>query len=526
MSLFSALTVAVNGLNAQSQAMGNISDNLSNSNTIGYKRIDTRFESLVTQSSSSFNDPGGVKASPVYQNDIQGNLQSSQVATSLSINGDGFFAVQRASTDAAGSTLFTQQDFYTRRGDFTLNKNGYLVNGAGYYLLGYNVDQTTGQPDTAQVNPIRISALLDNPVATSGVAYSANLPAGATAGNTYPSSTIQVYDALGATHALSITWTKSAGTNQWAAKIASADGLDPLSRTLNFEFSGTTAGTIGSLSATKTVDSTSITSLAVNAGAKTLTLGSSDWATQGYEVGDTVTVGGTASNNATYTIASISGAVATIVETPTTEAANAAATITRAAPGISQSTAPGQTGPAITIIPPVAPDTAAKISFEIEYPGAGKQTVTMNLGDYNVATGLTQFGDTTLQVASFEQNGIPRGSFESLAVSDSGLVTLNYDNGRSRTLFQIPLAQFYSPNNLQRVDGGAYTRTLESGTPRFSAAKTVGAGAIVSNSLEGSNVDIADEFTKMIQAQRVYSANARTISTTSSMLEEITNLIR
>jgi flagellar hook protein FlgE len=103
---------------------------------------------------------------------------------------------------------------------------------------------------------------------------------------------------------------------------------------------------------------------------------------------------------------------------------------------------------------------------------------------------------------------------------------LNYDNGRSRTLFQIPLVQFNSPNNLQRIDGGAYSRTLESGTPRRSTAGSNGAGRLVSNTLEGSNVDIADEFTKMIQAQRVYSANARTITTTNSMLEEVINIVR
>lgn len=525
MSLFSALTVAVNGLNAQSQAMGNISDNLSNSNTIGFKRIDTRFESLVTQSSASFNDPGGVAASPVYQNDLQGNLQSSQVSTSLAINGDGFFGVRTAATDATGSTVFNNEDYFTRRGDFTLNKDGYLVNGAGYYLLGYGIDQASGISNTASVNPIRISALLDNPVPTSGVTYAANLPANATTGTSYPPSTILVYDALGNTHPLSITWTKSPGINQWSASVQASDAVSPLNRSLDVEFSGTPAGTLGGLNATRTINATTFTSLTANDSPATLTLGSSDWATQGYKVGDTVTVAGsgTAGNNTTFTISAIAGGVATVTPAPTDMTADTAATLTRPAPGIKNGTG---TGPAITIVPPTAPDTSAKLSITLEYPGAGTQTVTISLGDYNASTGISQFSDSTLQLNSFEQNGIPRGSFKDLAINDSGFVTLNYDNGRSRTLYQIPVVQFYSPNNLQRIDGGAYARTLESGTPRYSSAGTVGAGSIVSNSLEGSNVDIADEFTKMIQAQRVYSANARTISTTSSMLEEITNLIR
>lgn len=437
MSLFSALTVAVGGLNAQSQAIGNISDNISNTSTIGFKRIDTRFESLVTESSLESNSPGGVRATPAYQNNIQGNLISSQTSTNLAISGAGFFAVRRASSDATSTTTFTQEDFYTRRGDFNLNKDGYLVNGSGYYLVGYSVNSATLAVDTSQANPIQISALLDNPVATSGVDYAANLPAGAVTGSAFPTSTILVYDSLGNTHPMEFTWTKAAGTNDWTLDLDVDDAAVPLNRQMTFNFnSAAPAGTLN--------------------------------------------------------------------------------TITNA----------GGSGPAVTIIPPVAPDNQALISFTLDFGGAGTQTVTVDFGNYDLATGVTQFADDTISVTSLEQNGIPRGSFQDVAVDEDGFVTLNYDNGRSRTLFQIPIVQFFAPNNLQRQDGGAFSRTVQSGTPRFSAPGTVGAGTIVSSSLEGSNVDIADEFTKMIQSQRIYSANARTITTTNSMLEEVINVVR
>lgn len=529
MSLFSALQAAVTGLSTQSAAMGNISDNLSNTSTIGYKRVDTAFESLVTDSNSNFNDPGGVSAKPVYQNTLQGDLQTNSSSTALAISGDGFFAVRRASANTTGSLTFQNEDYYTRKGDFTLNKDGYLVNGSGYYLLGYNVDETTGNANTALVNPIQISAVLDNPVATNTIEYSANLPAGAQPASTYPTSSIQIYDSLGNTHTLNITWTKDSGSNQWTMRANVADSIIPFNRSLDFEFSGTQSGTLSSLNSTQTIGSSIITNLSASASGSTLTLGNGNWADNGYRVGDTVTVAGSGvgADNVTYTITAMTNGVATVTPAPAADmTADTAATLTRSNPGIAASSVGGQTGSAFTINPPVPPSTAATISFDIQFPGATSQTVTMNLGDYNKSTGITQFADTTLQTTTLEQNGIPRGSFQSVSISSSGLVSLNFDNGRSRALFQIPVVQFNSPNNLQRVDGNAYARTLESGTPRYSQAGTIGAGTIAGNSLETSNVDIADEFTKMIQSQRVYQANAKTITTTDSMLEEVINVIR
>jgi flagellar hook protein FlgE len=85
--------------------------------------------------------------------------------------------------------------------------------------------------------------------------------------------------------------------------------------------------------------------------------------------------------------------------------------------------------------------------------------------------------------------------------------------------------QFFAPDQLQRVSGGAFAATLASGTPRLGAANTGGAGSIVGGSLEASNVDIANQFSSMIQAQQIYSANAKTITTVDNMLNTIINTI-
>src|SRR5580698_5281047 len=162
-SLFGALTVAVGGLTAQANAIGNISDDLSNAQTTGFKAIGTDFESLVTDSSATINDPGGVTSIPQYQNDVQGNLVQSGSATSLAITGSGFFPVESATVDASGATTFTGNDLFTRQGDFTLNANGYLVNSSGYYLLGYPVN-SSGVVNKSATDPIVLSQLLDKPV--------------------------------------------------------------------------------------------------------------------------------------------------------------------------------------------------------------------------------------------------------------------------------------------------------------------------------------------------------------------------
>ena len=139
---------------------------------------------------------------------------------------------------------------------------------------------------------------------------------------------------------------------------------------------------------------------------------------------------------------------------------------------------------------------------------------------------MTQFADTEIQVSTLQQNGIPRGAFQSLSIDKNGFVSLNYDNGSSKTFYQVPITLFNAPNNLQRQEGNAFSQTIDSGIPRDNVPGDLGAGNIVGNALEASNVDIASEFAKMIKYQRTYSANARVISTGSSMLEEIINVVR
>jgi flagellar hook protein FlgE len=144
MGIFGALTTAVTGMKAQSYALENVSGNIANSQTTAFKRIDTSFQDLIPDNIPSKQLAGGVIASARATNTVQGDIQSASVGTFMAINGDGFFVVQKPTSVQDNTPVFGGSDYYTRRGDFQPDKSGYLVNGAGYYLMGLPIDPATG----------------------------------------------------------------------------------------------------------------------------------------------------------------------------------------------------------------------------------------------------------------------------------------------------------------------------------------------------------------------------------------------
>ena len=139
------------------------------------------------------------------------------------------------------------------------------------------------------------------------------------------------------------------------------------------------------------------------------------------------------------------------------------------------------------------------------------------------AGGITQFADPNgnAQVNLLQQNGFPAGELQTVSVSDKGRIVGSYSNGRTLDLAEITLANFNGANFLKRIDGGAFEVTDESGPAIYGAS-----GKIVGSSLEGSNTDIADEFTKLIVTQQAYSANTRVITTSNQMVQDLLNMLR
>jgi flagellar hook protein FlgE len=760
MSILGAMFTAVSGVNAQSRSLGHISDNIANSQSTGYKRVETRFETLITVSNQNLHSPGGVIASPFYANAVQGNITQTQNNTNLAITGNGFFVVSRASNQTATQTTFEALRYYTRAGDFEVNRDGYLVNNGGYYLNGWTVDPETGIPNTSVVEPIQISQVIDEPTPTEEIEFVGNLPANSPVNPTTPLSptSVQVFDALGNPHNVSLVWTKRAD-NLWMLDIQATDStLDPVSGTISGVNDQTavtaplqpnvapvaqvntvtlpTAGmapgrtlsvTIGANSVSITAPSTGYTATqaasalvaAINGNA-----GLSSVVTASNVVGNTfqivadaagtpfsVNIGGNGSgqldvvslpsallnpgDTASITIngtlisvsappalaspqavrdalvtainaSAVSGAVTAVADPNNTDqlfiqsdaaggaftvnalggtagmepvsvssdAPTASAVTTANVAPVAQTdtltlggtVGPGEIGDTYTLtigtqsisyvadgtetslselatrfadqinanpglgvtataaggvisltainagVPFTSSATAtngtvpgfidvqfgqtadtagtivgisnqfnpsgnaavpvlqtagqdATVSFQVDY-GFGPQTIELNLGQFQTTAGLTQFAGDDIDVQRLIQDGVPQGLLNDVRIRDNGDVELQYDNGRSRIYFRVPIAQFNDPSALQREVAQGFTETFDSGAVRIGNAGDNGAGTMRGSALEGSNVDIADEFSKMIVTQRAFSANTRVITTADEMLADIINIKR
>ena len=433
-SLFGALDTSVSGLTAQSSAFSNISDDVANSQTTGYKRVDTNFVDYLTTSTQQTNDSGFVEAQPDYRNSLQGTISASDNPLALAISGQGFFQVAQVNSDGAAPGAQSVPPEYTRNGNFSLDQSGYLVNGAGEALEGWNADPATGAINQNQIAPIQIAQSSFSPVATSQVTLAANLPA-TPSGAAPVASQVNVYDAKGTLHTVSLSWTQSA-TDTWTVALNAPDASAPA------------------------------------LGGAQVTFGAAS--------GNPVPAG---------TIGSVSSASGTVAGTP------------------------------------YAAGGAAALSFTADF-GEGPQAITLDLGKYGQSSGVTQFAGTSYTLNGLSQNGIPPGAFSSVTTQASGNVVVNYDNGQSRVVAQVPIVQFANPDALQRQNGQAFTASTQSGTALAQNAGAGGAGSLVTSSTEGSNVDIATEFSQLIVAQNAYSANAKLITTADTLLQTTIDMKR
>jgi flagellar hook protein FlgE len=447
MGIFDALYTSVGGLSAQSYALQNISGNIANASTVGYKGVGTRFEDLIpTATTPSRQVAGGVTAHAQATIDTQGTVLASTVATHMAINGDGFFSVQKATALVDNAPVFSGGTDYTRRGDFQLNANGNLINGAGYYLMGVTVDPKTGNPTGNVPHVLQFQNNFIPAQATSAIQYAANLP---TQPNTPASS-----------HAASGTLTAAGGLNP--ADFAS--NPLPLGTPAVPFADNTITGSAAKNQAATPAPITAATALSGKAPSNSLP--------KGFVAGDTITV-----NGATLTFV-----------------------------------ASGATGNQLNVT-----DTVGTLVGRI-------QAITGVAPTINASTGaITQFASSSgaATINSLTQNGFAAGQLQSVAVNTSGLVVGTFSNGQNVDLAEVTLSHFKGTNYLKALDGGAYEATDLSG-PAISGAS----GKISGSSLEGSNTDIADEFTKLIVTQQAYSANTKVITTANGMVQDLLSVLR
>ena len=455
MGIFGALTTSVAGLRAESYALENISGNIANSQTTAFKRIDTSFLDLIPETGPTQQKAGSVTSNSRSTNTVQGDVQAASVSTYMAINGSGFFVVQKPGAFTDNAPIFDGVENYTRRGDFTLNKAGYLVNGAGYYLEGIPIDPTTGNLVGSAPQILKFKNDFLPAQATSKVEYRANLAS-------YPLTTkhdvsvpgselIKPADFTGGTiNQIQGSDVQTFIDESIAGGAVTAYDVSGAPVNLQFRWAKTDSASLGA--------------------------GHTDTWNMFYQVDPNATGAAVAWRN---------------VGTNFTFGAN------------------GQPNP------PVASVTLTGAT--INGVSLGNPVVNFSSG------GLTQYADANgnVQVNQIQQDGFPAGSLQSVSISNNGRVVGSYSNGRNIDLAQITLATFNGPDFLKRKDGGAFEATDESGQALFGNG-----GTIVGSSLEGSNTDIADEFTKLIVTQQAYSANTKVITTSNQMVQDLLNVLR
>ena len=259
MTIFGALNAGVSGLAAQSQAMGMISDNIANVNTIAYKGVEARFSNLVTvEPTRTFHTPGGVRSNRFQEIDRQGLLQSSPSKTDLGIAGDGMFVVRESAKGSVGNEFL-----FTRDGSFITDTNGNLMTSTGnLFLQGLRFDTNGNLPTQAFANleTVNVQGLSVTAQPTTLMDIAANLPADDPIGKVRQ-ITLPLYDAQGALQNMDYffaktgvdTWAISGRLSNAATKFASNDSTtaalasSALANQTNFTFNKSTGNFFGAV---------------------------------------------------------------------------------------------------------------------------------------------------------------------------------------------------------------------------------------------------------------------------------------
>ena len=463
MGVFGAMITAVSGLQAQSFALENISGNIANSQTTGFKRVDSQFVDLVTEAPARQSRSGSTLAFSRATNTIQGDLQTTGIGTNVALNGQGYFVVGERIGTNGDTPVFNDQTLYTRRGDFVLDKNGYLINGAGYYLKGATIDPQTGTTVTASTDLIKIPATQLSARQTTSVTLTANLPSTPQT-NFYKTSTGAAQSEL----LQPSTFT----TNPVTAGTVSADDTQDFLNQSSAAGSMTIYNDIGA---------------PVNVQMRWVKVSDPQYLPD-------PTFG---SADATWQLFYQSDSKATGTGVAWTRLG---ADFTFEASGKLKTPATSMVTSNVTV-----------------------NGVPVNNVDFNFPN-LTQFSDVNGQItnATIRQNGYSAGELQSVSVGADGRISGTYSNGQIAPLAQIAVVQFQADDALKRREGGVFEQTLESGQPVLGLQGS----KLVGGALENSNTDIADEFSKMIITQQAYSANTRVITTAQQMLQDTINIIR
>ncbi len=483
MSITQAMYAGASALTNFSESITVIGNNLANSNTTAFKASQASFEDVLIQTvgnngSGGANQVGtGMGLAAVQQNMTQGSFAPTVNVTDLSVDGRGFFVVKdlnaAGKTDSTGTPVDT---FYTRAGNFRQNEQGYLVTPGGLVLQGKEIGSSMS-PIDINLKPFERDAGL----ATTLVNFGVNLDTSATvfdpAANFDPndsatynfSTSVRVYDSLGAGHNLEVQFRKIGdSTWQWQSAVQASEVTQGAT--------GLQVLTFGSVPASGTAPTTPYTPglLEFDDHGRLLREGSSPMTVQ--------FLGGTSSQDILVDF--------------------------------------GQ-----------AVDSGGDSTNDFVLKEEGDLAYDSTLTAWNVDTSTSSSSGTTSVFGGFsttkqDQNGFPRGNLDKITISGDGIVSGNYTNSRTKELCQITLADFDDESALSQKGSNLFAATTASGAAHINVPEGDRLGSIVAYSLEQSNVDMSSEFVRMIATQRGFQANSRIVSVVDGMLEELLSLKR
>jgi flagellar hook protein FlgE len=502
-------------LNGAAKSLDVIGNNIANASTVGFKGSQAQFADVYANSlnGAGGNQAGiGSKVANIAQQFTQGNIESSNNPLDIAINGAGFFR-----TTVSGAVQ------YSRNGQFSLDKDGYMVNPQGAQLTGFQANEVGVILAGAPV-PIRINTADLKPVATSEVSTEINLNSESENPVTIPfnendptsynkQTPIDVYDSLGNPHVMSMYYVRTSA-GHWDVYVAN-DGTE-----------------INNLAVASAAHATDGTADGATAAREAYALAANTVPLDPDAVFAAAVAYADAARDAVLAAATVAGASVDQLDAITLAANSAGTTV---------GNTPEMIDAEITASVRVPPVRVGHLDFDangaLSNAAMAPQTLPLNIGlpifprtgsnptltiDLNFA-GSTQYGAATSEKRS-TQNGYTAGNLQRFSAGEDGIILGQYSNGRSQPLGQIVLANFANPNGLSPLGNNAWAETSTSGVPLIGTPDSGSLGVLQSSAVENANVDLTAELVNMITAQRVYQANAQTIKTQDSVLQTLVNL--
>lgn len=428
MGILSSMYTGVSGVQANGEALGVISDNIANANTVGFKTSRAEFADVVAKSLKGIlggNQIGrGTKLNGVTQVFSQGAMTQTDKATDVAISGDGFFVVDGPEGRA-----------FTRNGSFNFNKDGELVNVDGSMVKGFRAGEDG--KITTKLDSIKLERTIIDAKKTENVDVAMNLdirqdaleipfdPMKPNETSNY-STGITVYDSAGNAHNLTMYFNKTAD-NQWTWRAmgkgeemvggVKGQALEGASGTLQF----TIDGKLQAQNVTKN---------------------------------------------------------------------------------------------AFSFTKGAQPDQAINFKFGDDILGGGTGV-----------KGSTQYGSNS-DIYKHTQDGYTAGTVGGLSFNDDGVLAAFYTNGVTKNLAQVAIAKFENNEGLLKAGNNMFRESRNSGAANIGAPNNAGRGKVFSKTVEASTTDIASEFVNLIQMQRAFQANARTLTSSDELMQEVLNMKR